>query len=512
MTQKEIEKILTSGHYEIVSIEPFGSFVALAPNDRIFLFSVITGIENLNEQIQRDIRQLCAIRNAFIRVISETLENIKVTLSMVIVCNNDIKIINKTEQLLHMNNVLFIRYDGNSKTVYDIFPKIKIDKAKRDDMKSYRDYIETTISYIRRFPDECFRDTYNHHSPIGETNCNSEIQIFSSPRALANEIKKYVKGQDNVIDRIAVPFFQHIESMRTKTSCEIKTSFILAGGTGTGKSEILRRFCQLSGVPIIRINTADCTPASWRGQHISDHISYYVEDITDIEKLRYAVLVFNEFDKITHYNQKQVGQNSSDWDADMQREFLRFYDKGYELMIEKQGTLGGNEKYRLPTDNLLLCYDGAFSGIEKLIQKRLNKETRIGFTTPSQLYKDKEYISELAVEDLERWGYLPELLGRIGSFYVMNPMSEDLIYEIITTASENILDAHKVQCSQHGITLTFKKEALRYIAQQAMSSNLGFRAVKTILSRIMQPIYFDCDKHYGQELIVDKHFIEQRGI
>ena len=168
-------------------------------------------------------------------------------------------------------------------------------------------------------------------------------------------------------------------------------------------------------------------------------------------------------------------------------------------------------KFRLPTNNLLLCFDGAFSGIEKIIEKRLNLCKHIGFSQSdkSTIKADgcSSLLQQLTISDLRSWGYIPELLGRIGLLLTTNPMTEELIYEIITTASENILQAHKSQCSNLGIELKFTEDALREIAKMAVKTESGFRSVKTILANLMEDVYFNCDKYKNTPLTIDKEFM-----
>jgi len=297
--------------------------------------------------------------------------------------------------------------------------------------------------------------------------------------------------------------------MRNGTTSEIKTSFLLAGNTGVGKSEILRRFCELSNAPFVRINTSDCVPNGWRGTKISDIIGTHIIYPGDIDTLKYAVIVFNEFDKICHYGKKMIGTSGSDWDADMQRDFLRFFDKGYELIIEKNdGT-----KYKLPTDNLLLCFDGAFSGIEEIIKNRLNLRPTIGFNQVIQDNSDEnssnDLLKQLQISDLKKWGYMPELLGRIGTFFVLNPMTEELLYEIITTAQGSVIEAHHSECNRLGIKLVLTDNAIRKISKIASDSGLGVRSVKTILAALMEKVYFDCDKYKNTTLTIDEEQVSR---
>ena len=336
----------------------------------------------------------------------------------------------------------------------------------------------------------------------------SIAQTMNSPRAMAETVKQYVKGQDEAIERVAVPFFQHIESKRFGATCDIKTSFLLAGNTGTGKSEILRRFAEITDVPVIRINTSECVPNGWRGRKISDFFGCHINNVSDIERLRYSLLIFNEFDKVSHYKQRLQG-NSTDYDADMQAEFLKFFDRGFELVITKSEI-----EYKLPADNFLLCFDGAFSGIEDVIKKRLGIKNRtIGFSRQNKTDKAEGktdfWLHHLDFADLKEWGYMPELLGRIGTFITLNPMSEDIVYEIMTTASENIIDAHKAQCKRHGISLEFTETALRTIAKMAVESEVGVRSIKTILGGLLNGIYFDSDKYKNTVLTIDETFIAQ---
>ncbi|MDR1583069.1 MAG: AAA family ATPase [Prevotellaceae bacterium] len=522
---------LTKAGYKVFSdlpvVEDNLSFMALAPEETLVLGEVLpVDFDEMN--VGKAILKLLAIRTAITNLFIETLAvDIQINISMVVVSVQKAKLSDKMQSALFYSNIKLLSLGKNANYFLKYLPDIDLDLLKnestQEDYDAYIEYIETAISYLTQNPAELMKNLFDgifsnisddddneQSTKTSQTGIFKNPQLFNSPRELADEVKKYIKGQDDVIDRIAVPFFQHIESKQQGTTCDIKTSFLLAGNTGTGKSEILRRFAQISDVPIVRINTSDCVPNSWKGEHISNLIGYYINDECDLERMKYAVLVFNEFDKITHYDQKLVGNNSSDWDADMQRDFLKFFDKGYELVIEKQKNLE-MLKFRLPTDNLLLCFDGAFSGIEKIIEKRLNLRTHIGFvqpdSTPAKNDMYSSLLQQLTVSDLQKWGYLPELLGRIGTFLTMNPMSEELVYEIITTASENILNAHKTQCSMHGFNLEFTEDALRKIAKMATESGLGFRSVKTILASLMEDVYFDCDKYKNTTLAVNEEFI-----
>lgn len=499
-----IQRHLKAKKYNTVPVFSYGINMVMIPDEILCLYIILKNSDDIDKEISKEVDRICQLRDRLIDIIVDTLEDIEITLSMYLFTANHQKISSQSQRFLSLKGVELVEFSVPNATLNKLFPKYKISNDEIENYEAYTEYMQTVANYI---DGRC--DPVTGEEKGNMTNSSSKITFnYSSPRALANEVKKYVKGQNEVIDSVAIPFFQHMESMLNATTCDIKNSFIIIGNTGTGKSEILRRFAQLCDVPIIRINMADCTPSAWKGQHIQDHIGFYLNSEEDLQKLKYAVLVFNEFDKITHYNSIPASSKGTDWDMDMQREMLRFYDKGYELLIERPTPRGTIETYHLPTDNFLLCYDGAFSGIDKIIEKRIGKAARVGFTTSQSKQRPIGDISQLKSEDLEKWGYIPELLGRIGSFFVMNPMSEDLMVEVLTSASESIIHAHIKQCAQYGITLKIEEVAIRYIAGKAMEMKLGFRAVKSILNDIMKPIYFDCDKYEGKELVVDLNFIK----
>ena len=365
---------------------------------------------------------------------------------------------------------------------------------------------------------EYLHNTFNltQHDLLGGTG-GEKINNFKTAKELAAYVKQYIKGQDDAINKLAVSFFQHIDSKRKHYTSMVKTPVILIGDTGTGKSELLRIFGQAlnNECPIIRINSSEIAPSSWKGLHISDILIREMGGNTSLRDLEYAIIVFHEFDKLPHYNQKTVGSNGSDMDNDMMRDIMRLLETGHSLHLENgfdQKTMAP-KTYRLPVDNLLIVFDGAFGGIENIVKKRLHIGNSIGY---AQTKRDECYPNDLRKmvtnDDLISYGFMSELIGRIGNIVVMNSLSSDMIYEIMTTAKNSILQAHIDYCSMNNIELVFHEEALRYIANVASVSGLGFRNVKTVLSQALNALYFEMSgESTGEKQIVEisKDFIAQ---
>ena len=363
--------------------------------------------------------------------------------------------------------------------------------------------------YLERQFGLTFRDLFGPSSITEECN-NHRVE---SPKEMASYVKQFIKGQDAAIDKLAVPFFLHLESKRKQYTSKVKTPVLLIGPTGSGKSETLRLFGKLCDCPVIRINSSQVVPSSWKGQSIKDILAQEINAKTSIDDLKYAVVVFHEFDKITHYGHKAVGNKGSDFDTDMVRELMAFFETDYCLNLEKGINPDSmmSKTYKLPVDNLFLIFDGSFYGMEEIVRKRLNISS-IGFNK----MKDKTYEginiqSLMTSDDLIQWGILPELVGRIGDIVVMDPLSTDVIYEIMTSAKDNILQSHIDYFSRHNIQLSFSDDALHYIAEMAEKSGLGFRNVKAILAKSLNRLYYEMlePSLKKERIVIGKDYIMQ---
>lgn len=318
--------------------------------------------------------------------------------------------------------------------------------------------------------------------------------LVKSAKEMAAYVKQFIKGQDKAIDKLSVPFYQHLDSKRKQYTSKIKTPVLVMGPTGVGKSEMFRIFGKICDCPVIRINSSEIVPAAWRGLHINDILAREINDNVTIKDMEYAIIVFHEFDKLTHFGQKIVGNSGTDMDTDMMRDIMRLFETEHSLHLENGFDTHNmsTRSYRLPVDNLLIVFDGAFSGITEIIKKRLNIGRSIGYSqVQSNKYEGINLQKLVTNEDLMQWGYMPELLGRIGECIVMNPLTSDVIYEIMTSAKDNILQSHIDFCSNNNVDLVFEEDAIRYIAAEAHKSGLGFRNVKTLLSKALNRLYYD---------------------
>ena len=342
---------------------------------------------------------------------------------------------------------------------------------------------------------------------------------ISSPESLAAKIKGYVKGQDHVIDTLSVPFFQHRMSMLGGYDLSFKAPSLIIGPTGVGKSEIIRRFCDVVGCKFIRINSSDVTPNSWRGLSIGQSIASQLGDSNDVSSLKHAVLVIHELDKVVTQNCRITSDASTDFSRDFQRDLMRLFETSHNLRVE-YGFANDSKPaiYDIPVGNMLIIFDGCFNGLEDIIKKRLNVNLRktVGFNTEANLKSaQQDYLKQVTGEDLITFGLMPELVGRLsGNLCVANKLTSDAIYDIMTSAKENVVQSHVDYCSKYFNTkITFEEDALRYISDMAYESGLGFRNVNTLLSSALNKFYFTLRPNQSsraKRVIIDKSYIVEQ--
>lgn len=337
---------------------------------------------------------------------------------------------------------------------------------------------------------------------VGEENKTPQAD-FHSPKEMAMCVKERVFGQDKAIDMLSVPFFQQYESKRRGKPCLIKTPVLLIGPTGSGKSAIFQGYARCSKCIIVPINSSEISGTQWKGTHMTDVILRTIKDkhgpkfksIVGRDNVidEYICVLLDEVDKIPHHDQKIASSSGTDFNTDIMCDIMRMLNSGEYLFLDDGFNQDGSPKgYRIPVDNILVVFAGAFSGIEDIVRKRLHLNKSIGFSQVSASETSVDaLLKQVTSEDLIEWGFMPELIGRIGNICSLNSLTPDLIYSIMTNAKDNILQSHIDYCHQYNIDLHFTPEALHLIADAAYKSGLGFRNVKTLLSKCLTPIYYE---------------------
>ena len=345
------------------------------------------------------------------------------------------------------------------------------------------EYLETTFGFSQV---DLFRDSAK------------STNIITAPVDFENYVRLFVKGQDDVIKKLSVPLFLLYECNENNKTYRINRSIVLIGKTGSGKSYLLRKFKEICGCEIVEVNLSTTQPTGWKGRSIAEIFSYEINSgriktkvIGNKQVVTSKILfVGDEFDKITHYGCTNFGESGNAGDRDMQTEIMQLLNLDTSLQIQLGVDTATMKPIlcELPINNILCVFAGAFDGIESIIKKRLNVGG-IGFgKTVQKISTEDNLLSYVSKDDLKSYGFMDELLGRIGVISVLNPITSDVLYKIITSAKDNILQYYIEYFSKKNIDIQFEEEALHHISEMAYMHNKGVRGLDAVLSEIFNTI------------------------
>ena len=363
-------------------------------------------------------------------------------------------------------------------------------------------------------------DYINEHYGILQDELLASIHkscSFKSPKELYAAARQYIIGQDEALEKMAVMFF--LQSMcRDKNIDTIARSMLSIGPTGCGKSESFRRMGMICGLPVLIVNSSHFTALGWKGPNLSDLIlQFMITNGYQPQDLKYLVLVITEFDKIAHHGNRIVSDGGTDGDHDQMRQVMDLLDKGNHMMLENgiDRMSGSVNNVRICTDNWLVVLDGAFEGMGEIIKKRLQLQDTIGFSKATIEQKThKNILKHIEPDDLVQWGFLTELVGRITQICVLNPITKEVAYQILTEAKESELQRHINICKLTNIDLKFTEGALMTVADYIAHNKYGFRSAEKALTNIMEPVYLEhlskIAKPNSTKVVVDEILVNQQ--
>lgn len=326
------------------------------------------------------------------------------------------------------------------------------------------------------------------------------------------EIKKfldqYIIGQDICKEKIAVAVYNHYKRIcSTIDSDEVeieKSSVLLLGPTGTGKTMIARSIAKLLDVPFAIVDATVLTQAGYVGEDVESIISRLLQAADyDVQKAEHGIIFIDEIDKIA-----RKGDNPSitrDVSGEgVQQGLLKLLEGSIVNVPPQGGRKHPDQKYiQVDTKNILFICAGAFDGIEKRIASRVNTKT-IGFNTDrTDPEKESEHLlSKVTVEDIRKFGLIPEILGRLPVITYTEELDKDALVRILVEPKNAIVKQYKKLFEMDGIDLRFNDDVIEYIAERAIKNRLGARGLRSIMEDIIGKKMFELPGTDVKEFIV----------
>ena len=343
-----------------------------------------------------------------------------------------------------------------------------------------------------------------------------DLKKIPAPHKIKASLDEYVIGQEYAKKVISVAVYNHYKRVATETMDEIeieKSNMLMIGPTGCGKTYLVKTLSRLLDVPLAIADATSLTEAGYIGDDIESVCSRLLAAAdNDLDRAEHGIVFIDEIDKIA----KKKNTNQRDVSGEAVQQGLLKLLEGSEIEVP----VGANSKNamtplaKMNTRNILFICGGAFPDLDIIIKERLNEHAAIGFNADLRdKYDDDPHIFDyVTVEDLRKFGMIPEFLGRLPVIFALAGLDEDMMVRILTEPRNAIISQYQKLLALDEVKLEFEEEALRVIAHQAMEKETGARALRAILEKYMLDIMYEIpkDDSIGQ-VVITKEYIEGTG-
>ena len=342
------------------------------------------------------------------------------------------------------------------------------------------------------------------------------IRDIPAPHKIKASLDEYVVGQEHAKKVISVAVYNHYKRVATGTMDNIeieKSNMLMIGPTGCGKTYLVKTLARLLDVPLAIADATSLTEAGYIGDDIESVVSKLLAAAdNDVEKAERGIIFIDEIDKIA----KKKNTNTRDVSGESVQQGMLKLLEGAEIEVP----VGANSKNAMVplatvnTRNILFICGGAFPDLEEIIKERLNKSASMGFNSElkDKYDKDKNILSKVTVEDIRKFGMIPEFIGRLPIIFTLQGLTRDMMVKVLKEPRNAILKQYQKLLELDEVKLEFAEEALEAIADKAMKRDTGARALRSIIEDFMLDIMYEIpkDDNIGR-VTITKEYIEGTG-